>query len=209
MVQGWGGPRLLDSYERERKPIAHRNTGASRALASQIGDVKVSPELEEDSVVGAAARREVGEFLGGFGEEFASIGVQLGARYDGSKIIWPDGTPPADDYATYIPSGVPGGRVPHVWLGDGRGLGDSLFDRLGVGFTLLRVGRDAPQVEALVAAAQARGIPLSVLDLDDDALRALYGRALVLVRPDQHICWRGDVVPDDADRVMARVVGDL
>jgi 2-polyprenyl-6-methoxyphenol hydroxylase-like FAD-dependent oxidoreductase len=212
LVQGWGGPRLLDSYERERKPIAVRNTGASRALASHIGDVKVPAELEDDSAAGEAARSEVGEFLSTFGEEFASIGVQLGARYDGSPIVWPDGAPPADDYAAYRPSGVPGGRVPHAWLGDGRGPDDSVFDRLGVGFTLLRVGPNAPGVDAFIEAAQRRGIPLSVLDIDDaddGALRALYGRALLLVRPDQHIGWRGDVAPDDADRVLARVVGEI
>lgn len=209
MVQGWGGPNLLNAYERERKPIAHRNTGASRALASHIGDVKVPAELEADSPAGVEARREVGSFLSTFGEEFASIGVQLGARYDGSPIVWPDGAPPADDYAAYRPSGVPGGRVPHVWFGDGRGPGDSLFDRLGVGFTLLRIGHDAPNVDAMVQAAQHRGIPLSVLDIDDAELRELYGRALLLVRPDQHICWRGDAAPDDPDRMLARVVGEI
>jgi 2-polyprenyl-6-methoxyphenol hydroxylase-like FAD-dependent oxidoreductase len=213
MAQGWGGPHLLDSYERERKPIAARNTGASRALASHIGDVKVPAELEDDTPAGVAARREVGDFLSTFGEEFASIGVQLGARYDGSPIVWPDGTPPADDYASYVPSGVPGGRVPHVWLGDSRATGDSLFDRLGVGFTLLRIGVDAPRADTFVEAAQRRGMPLSVLNIDgadssDGELRALYGGALVLVRPDQHICWRGDAVPDDAERVLGRVVGE-
>ncbi|MDB5602548.1 MAG: monooxygenase [Xanthobacteraceae bacterium] len=209
MVQGWGGPHLLESYERERKPIARRNTGASRALASHIGDVTVPAELEEDSPAGAAARREVGRFLETFGEEFASIGVQLGARYDGSPIVWPDGAPPPDDYAAYVPSGVPGGRVPHVWLGDGRGHGDSLFDRLGVGFTLLRIGPNASNVDAMVSAARHRGIPLDVCEVNDAELRALYGRDLVLVRPDQHIAWRGDTVPDDVDRLLARAVGDL
>ena len=73
-------------------------------------------------------------------EEFASLGVQLGARYDGSPIVAEDGAPPADDYVHYTPSGVPGGRAPHYWPGAGRGYGDSLFDQFGMGFTLLRLG---------------------------------------------------------------------
>ena len=98
-------------------------------------------------------------------EEYASIGVQLGARYDGSPIIAADGAPPADDYVNYTPSGVPGGRAPHFWLGDGRGYGNSLFDRLGTGFTLLRLGGSAPTPRAIEAAARQRGVPLTVLDV--------------------------------------------
>src|SRR6185312_14672183 len=33
MLQGWGGPKLLDSYQTERKPVGYRNTGASRKYA--------------------------------------------------------------------------------------------------------------------------------------------------------------------------------
>jgi hypothetical protein len=54
----------------------------------------------------------------------------------------------------------------------------------------------------LAKAAQARGMPLKVLQLDAPA--GLYHRKLVLVRPDQHIAWHGDTVADAAfviDRV--------
>lgn len=205
LVQGWGGPALLASYAHERKPIAVRNTAASRALAKNVGDVPVPPELEDDSAAGATARRDVGAFLATFGEEFASIGVQLGARYDGSPIIAEDGAPPPDDFVRYVPSGVPGGRAPHLWLGAGRGAGDSLFDRLGVGFTLLRFGAESG--DALVRAAAARGIPLTVVDGMPPEARALYGRDLALIRPDQHIAWRGDVAPADADALWTKLTG--
>ena len=69
--------------------------------------------------------------------------MQLGARYDGSPIVVEDGDPPADRLDRYTPSGVPGGRAPHYWPGQGRGTGDSLFDRFGKGFTLLRLGGKA------------------------------------------------------------------
>src|SRR6185437_16628402 len=97
MVQGWGGPGLLESYAIERKPIAIRNTNAARGFAKNVGDVPVPPEMEDDNLRGAAVRAQVGAFLSTFGEEFASIGVQLGARYDGSPIVCADGTPPNDN----------------------------------------------------------------------------------------------------------------
>ena len=84
MVQGWGGPRLLASYEAERRPIAFRNTGHAKRLTRSMADVPVASEIEDDSAAGDAARAAAGQVLSTFGEEFASIGVQLGARYDGS-----------------------------------------------------------------------------------------------------------------------------
>jgi 2-polyprenyl-6-methoxyphenol hydroxylase-like FAD-dependent oxidoreductase len=207
LVQGWGGPGLLDTYEIERKPIGQRNTMAAHALAKPFGGIKLTKALEIDAPEGEVARREVGAYLSTFAEEFASIGVQLGARYDGSPIVIGDGTPPADDYINYVPSAVPGGRAPHVWVDEGRGRGSSLFDRLGVGFTLLRLGPRAPSVDALTTAAKQRGIPLAVLDLPDTITRSLYGRDLAIVRPDQHIAWRANAVPADASGLWARLTG--
>lgn len=207
MIQGWGGARLLDSYEIERKPIALRNTAAARDLARNVGDVPVMPAIEEETPAGAAARREAGIFLAAFGEEFASLGVQLGARYDGSPIIVPDGPAPADDFIRYRPTSMPGGRAPHLWLDARRSAGSSLFDHLGIGFTLLRLGPAARDGEALAAAAWERGVPLKILDIPDPQARGLYERDLVLIRPDQHVAWRGSRMPDAADRLLARLVG--
>jgi hypothetical protein len=142
-------------------------------------------------------------------EEYASLGVQLGARYDGSPIIAPDGAPPPDDYQHYVPSGVAGGRAPHVWMNAGRGTGDSLFDRLGPGFTLLRLGNKAPEGGAIVQAARDRNVPLTVLDVPLPEARDLYGCDLALIRPDQYIAWSGDAPPDDADKLIARAVGAI
>ena len=207
MVQGWGGPGLLDTYEIERRPIAARNTTAARALAKSVGDIEIRPEIEDDSSAGEAARKVASDFLATFGEEFASIGVQLGVRYDGSPIVFEDGAPPRDSINCYSPSGVPGGRAPHFFL-DPPGMHDrrSLFDRFGPGFTLLRFDAKADASE-LVAAAQRRGVPLEVVDVLDADARDLYGRDLALVRPDQHVCWRGDRASSDADAVIARVIG--
>ena len=42
-----------------------------------------------------------------------------------------------------------------------------------------------------------RGVPLAVLDVDAEGADALYPHKLLLARPDQHVAWRGDAVPDD------------
>ena len=131
--------------------------------------------------------------------------MQLGARYDGSPIVAEDGAPPPDDYDTYTPSGVPGGRAPHYWPGAGRGYGDSLFDQFGTGFTLLRLGGKPADTSSIEAAARQRGVPLKVIDLPQDDARDLYGRDLALIRPDQYVAWRGDAPPADPDRLLARL----
>jgi 2-polyprenyl-6-methoxyphenol hydroxylase-like FAD-dependent oxidoreductase len=210
MVQGWGGAGLIPTYEPERRPIAIRNTTAARTLAIAVGGMPVVPTLEADTQEGAAARRQLGHYLGAtLGEEFASLGVQLGARYDGSAIVVADGAPPADDPVAYRPSSVPGGRAPHFWIDGGRGLGSSLYDRLGVGFTLLCLGRTPPDARALAHAARAAGIPLAILHFPDAEARALYERDFALIRPDQHVAWRGNALPDAPDRLLARVTGAL
>jgi 2-polyprenyl-6-methoxyphenol hydroxylase-like FAD-dependent oxidoreductase len=204
VVQGWAPPALLDTYEAERQPIGGRNTTMSHQFASAVANLEIPPELEEQSAAGDAARQRIGAHLATFTEEFRSLGIQLGARYDASPlIVQTDDAPPPDSPFEYLPSAVPGGRAPHHWLGDGR----ALFDVFGPGFTLLRLSETAPDGAALASAAAARGVPLAVVTVADDGVRDLYQRDLVLVRPDQHIAWRGNAEPADATGLIARVTG--
>jgi 2-polyprenyl-6-methoxyphenol hydroxylase-like FAD-dependent oxidoreductase len=216
VLAGWGGPRLLESYEAERKPIGLRNTGASRKYASRMHDAIVPDNIEAAGPAGEAARAEAAKMTyvryNHFNrdEDKDAVGVQIGGRYDSSPVIVTDGAPPPDvfpeTYDEYIPSGLPGGRAPHLWLDDRRTMGSSLYDQLGRGFTLLRFDR-ATEAASLERAAAARGFPLTVLDVTLPQGRELYGRALALVRPDQYIAWRGDRLPDDLDALLARVSG--
>jgi hypothetical protein len=96
---------------------------------------------------------------------------------------------------------VPGCRLPHLWLRDGR----SLYDALGPDYTLLRLD-PTQDVRALTDAATARGLPLEVLDVDSDEAM-VYDVGLVLARPDQHIAWRGDQLPDDVAGLVERLRG--
>jgi hypothetical protein len=205
VLQGWGGERLLASYDAERRPVGVRNvTAATRFYATNEGFGSGNGALEEDSAAGAAARREMGERLvQHVGNEFRTIGLQLGYRYEDSPICVPDGTdPPPDEPAVYVPSARPGARAPHVWLADDR----STLDLFGRGLALLRF-KGAPDASALVRAAAARGVPLRVEAVDNEEAAELYGRKLVLVRPDGHVAWRADALPDDAVGLIDRVRG--
>ncbi|MGB7259285.1 MAG: FAD-dependent monooxygenase [Pseudolabrys sp.] len=207
VMQGWGGGELLSSYESERLPIAARNTDAARMLAVNIGDTDIDPAIEQSGAAGDAARKAAAVMFSTFAEQFASIGVQLGARYDGSSIVAEDGPAPADSLTTYTPTGVPGGRAPHLWLDSGREAGSSLYDRLGAGFTLLRLGPHAPDATEIASAAAQHRIPLEVLDVPDTDARDLYGRDLVLIRPDYYVAWRGNRPPADCDALLTRLTG--
>jgi hypothetical protein len=142
-------------------------------------------------------RREVGDLIQQQKiREFRTLGVVIGYHYDGSPILVPDGTPAPEERVTeYEPSARPGCVAPHLWLRDG----DSLYDRFGRYFTLLVTDAAASDEAGRIAAAATRaGVPLSVIAPRDERLRDLYGARMALIRPDQHVAWRGDAAGDPA-----------
>ncbi len=203
-LRGYGGPALLASYESERRPLAIRNTAFARQFADSLGRYEAVAEIEDESAEGARARRQAGAYFDLHARaEFNIPGITFGGRYDASPIIATDGSqPPADSANSYSPSACPGGRPPHAWLADGR----SLFDSFGFEWTLLRFGRSPRHCGALLREAGRIGAEVSVVDLADDSLRDLYQADLALIRPDQIVAWRGDVIAD-APRLLAKVTG--
>jgi len=205
---GWGGAHLLESYERERQPVAFRNVRAStenlgRMLSTR--DRRPPPQVFEDGPAADAIRAEYGGwFTEAMRHEWFMNGFHLGYRYDDSPIVWPDGTPaPPLETSTYTQTARPGARAPHVALKDGR----STLDLFGRGFTLLRLGAEAPRAEALVRAAADARVPLQVVDLVEAEVRKAYQRALVLVRPDGHVAFRADTEPREPRAVIDTVRG--
>ena len=205
IINGWGGESLVTSYGLEREPIARRNTAFARMFAESVGGLEVPIDIEEDSEAGRAARHRVGQHLSAHARaEFNIPGITLGVRYDGSPVIVPDGTtPPPDDPHVYQQTACPGGRAPHAWLSDGR----SLYDAFGFEFTLLKVGAHSGPLSPIVEAAKSRNLPLIVVDLSGEGLRDLYDADLVLIRPDQIVCWRGTGSPPDAGELLDHVTG--
>jgi 2-polyprenyl-6-methoxyphenol hydroxylase-like FAD-dependent oxidoreductase len=197
---GWAGPRLLESYETERRPIGVRNAQLGVRCTRVMDGWTLWQGFEDDSADARAARESFGaRIMEEDKPQYLTAGIQLGERYEGSPIVWGDGAEsPPDTWDTYTPILRPGARAPHVWLAPQR----ALFDTFGPGFTLLDFG--APDgATAFETAARRRNVPLKVVTFD----RAEHYRSkLVLVRPDQHVAWHGDTV-EDALAVIDRVRG--
>ena len=205
-LQGWGGAKLLASYEQERRPIHQWMIEEAVANYSALGNHLTLPGLETPGPVGDATRREAGDVIFAAKlREFKSLGAVLGYRYVNSPIIIPDGSePPLLNSMIYRPSAHPGCLAPHLWLEDGT----SLYDHFGNGFTLLATiegySHDLQKVQAI---AEQSYIPLKVIEPKDYRLRRRYLANFALIRPDQHVAWRGDTIPEDFASVLKRVTG--
>ena len=203
VLQGWAGPRLLDSYTTERKPIAMINVNeAAEMRASFDHQTPFSPKIEEDSEEGRELREEArAAIMRTRAKEFQhdSAGIELGYRYENSPICIADGTPPPPlDHGHYVPSTWPGSRAPHLWLKDGR----STLDLFGKGFVLL--GFTEGPTSSFTDAAQRAGVPLEVIGIDDEKVRPSYERNFVLVRPDGHVAWRGNEIPNNTNDIIEK-----
>ncbi len=205
MVEGWGGPSLLASYQAERRPVAQRVVAEVRENQGEVIDEADVAIITEPGPRGDAARKRVGEaIVTQRSRVYLSDGIALGYRYDPSPIVADDGTPPPrDSVMEYVQTSRPGSRAPHAWLGEGR----STVDLFGKGFALLAFGGAAGDAGALSDAARQRGVPLAVTAIDDAAIAKLYERRLVLVRPDGMVAWRGDQPPADPLALIDKVRG--
>jgi 2-polyprenyl-6-methoxyphenol hydroxylase-like FAD-dependent oxidoreductase len=191
-LRGWGGPRLLDSYEIERRQVGARNVAASRYAS--LGRRKwraLWQNLPELARVAEVEQRKSNEM----------IGAELGYRYAGSPIICDEQGGPEDDLRAYVPTTWPGSRLPHVWL-DGH---VAIQDRVGSGYTLLRFSNE--DTASLTKAFKALGAPFRVLDVPDAAARDVYGFDLILLRPDLHVAWRGNRLPEAPGNIHLTATG--
>ncbi len=206
-VEGWAGPELLASYERERHPIGVRNTAEAADNFDRLFSVMQHGDaLEAEGAEADQLRADLKAELASQEKLLKSSGILLGYRYEGSPICVPDGTPaPPDHPQQYVPTARPGHRAPHAWMADGR----SVLDVLGKWFTLLCFGRLTDDAQTLRSVFETQGIPLAVVTVREPAIRQLYGgREFVLVRSDMMVAWRGDVV-EDAHALAATVRGGV
>ena len=206
-LAGWGGPRLLGSYDRERRPIGLRNVQASGAAMSGRLSWRAAyhPDIRKDTPEGAAIRAEMASRFDVEQRKVTEIlGIEAGYRYVDSPVICREaGDGPDPDNPRYVPTTWPGARLPHAWLNDGT----ALHDRMGSGYTLLRLGGSQADVSDLERALRAREAPVDVLDIKDEAVREIARFDLVLVRPDLHVVWRGNRISDAAGTQAAVATG--
>ncbi|MBB1632485.1 FAD-dependent oxidoreductase [Cupriavidus sp. UME77] len=210
VLEGWGAEQLLSAYESERRPVGQRNVDAAAVNFSLTRPKLSYAHVEEEGSRGEAARAMLRrDMLDGTRQEWETLGVHLGYRYEGSPLIWSDGTAaPPDDLSEYVPCARPGHRAPHIGLGDGR----SILDLFGKAFVMLCLGDGAaPAGETALAGVQAAAaelkMPFEIQVVPDRAAHVLYERRFVLVRPDGHVAWRGDAIDIDPHALMRTVAG--
>ena len=199
LTQGWGGPKLLDSYEIECLPVAAHNVAISTRSFHNLTGLPPSNAVsdvfsEEDTAARDVQLRRLTI------PDFTKVQI----TYENSPVCVSDGTEAnPDDMKNIKQSARPGSRAPHGWVADD----ETIFDRFGPDFTLLCFGAAEEDVESLVGAAADRGLPLTVCAITDDHLVDLYEKRLVLIRPDGHVAWRDDHAPADPAAMIDIVRG--
>jgi 2-polyprenyl-6-methoxyphenol hydroxylase-like FAD-dependent oxidoreductase len=198
VLKGWGGEGLLDSYSPEREGV-FRDIGQN-IIAAQI-------EREGAFVERWSPDRDRAAFEAAFAEIVSVDGAiavkDYEPHYEGSAIV---AGPPGATISAHGEHSFRA-RAGHHLAPQPLSSGQNVLDALGRGFALLAFDDPGSAVTAFERAAAGIGMPLTVVaDTLADG-RAEYGSRLVLVRPDQHVAWAGDVPPDDLDGLIRMVAG--
>lgn len=200
-LAGWGGPAMLESYSLERRRVAVRNGEESTHNRRIMHETMIAgADSGKAGEEGARARAKVQSMLPMHRKHFDAVGCYLGDDYYDSPLVVGDGTPlPPLDAVNYHARARPGSRFPHFWVDSTT----SILDRLGSGFTL--VTGSPSEADAFVQAFGRRAIPFAIAPLPArEMLR--YEARHVLVRPDGHVAWRGDLAVD-AEAIARQVTG--
>ncbi len=205
-LTGWAPEAILDAHEAERLPITEQVSHFAMNHAIEMAKQRraVPEDIEAPGSEAERKRREVGQAAYDLNvQQYCCGGLNFGYFYDRSPIIaYDDEAQPGYTMYDFTASTVPGCRVPHFWLGDGR----SLYDAMGEGLALLRLDSGI-DVVPLESAFRARGVPFRVVDSTREEAGEPYRHKLILSRPDQHVAWRGDAVPEDAGALVDLVTG--
>ena len=220
VIKRKAGEDLLDTYERERRPVAQQFveiafTGWEKTK-DFMGAIGFSPRNSsetnwanirkawQEGPEGDAARRRISRTLPGILPNFNSLNVGFGYTYDDGAIVpdGPVGKSMIDPLGTFHPSTRPGHSLPHAWVETLLGR-VALGDRVGRGRFVLIAGESGQAWKsAAERVAEERGIALDAFtvggtegDLLDmrhawDRLREHGPDGAILVRPDRFIGWR-------------------
>jgi 2,4-dichlorophenol 6-monooxygenase len=232
VLKGHAAPKLLETYDAERSPIAKQIVTRANQSIVEFGPIfealgllstkdpvvmKANMEARKASTPAAAEQREkLRQALAFKSYEFNCHGVEMNQRYASSAVI-PDGSPEPewtrDRELYYQATTWPGARLPHLWLErDGEKL--STLDVAGRGrFTLLTGIGGEGGVAAAKAVSERTGVVIEAFVIGPDrdlhdlfgdwaAMREIDEAGCVLVRPDQHVAFRSLKAASDAEAVL-------
>ncbi|MFJ3791073.1 FAD-dependent oxidoreductase [Kitasatospora sp. NPDC090091] len=193
---GWAGPELLESYGRERQPVA------------QVTGERASARSAEHSHPGYAV-------VPGVGRQAGVLAVALGYRYPAGAVV---GTDPAGPVVPeqFGANGEPGSRAPHQWLLRA-GVKLSTLDLYEQAMVLLTGPEGAAWLDGARRAADRLAVPLDAYRIgtgaEDDLapepgadfaeLHGVRPDGAVLVRPDGFVAWRSEGAAADPEAAVA------
>jgi len=150
--------------------------------------------------------------------EFDAHGVEMNHRYKSNSVLTEGDKEPEfkkDKELFYQPTTYPGARIPHAWVYDKTGVKHSLLDLCGKGNFSIFTGIGGEQwLKAAKNIETQLGIKIqcNIIGPDQDfedhagewsSIREISDSGLILVRPDQHICWRSkDMISNSSEKLM-------
>jgi len=185
VLAGTSTPRLLDTYDAERRPVAW----------TRHQQIFVRPDYRAEGDGIAAGEPVYDDAAMELGQLYRSAGI-LGAGDDLPVAARPEAW-----------AGQPGTRAPHIWV-DLHGKRMSTLDMFKRHWVLL--ADDDRWAAAASKASAALGIDVESMVLGTDvqpadALRKAFGwghHGASLVRPDGYVAWRGDLSSDPVALVV-------
>ncbi len=200
---GHAGAALLDSYERERRPVAQRNAEVSLANALKLIEVPIALGADPDPAVFATnmeatladanGRARVVAAIANQATHFDMLGLQLGYSYGCAQETVADELDTDHAVRTYVPSSRPGARLPHGWIRR-EGAVCSTLDLIPLDRPVLIAGPTCDTDADLRV-----GIDFEDLDRWWSTILGMPDGGALLVRPDQHIAARWATTPADVD----------
>ena len=150
--------------------------------------------------------------------EFDAHGVEMNHRYKSNSVLTEGDKEPEfkkDKELFYEPTTYPGARIPHAWVYDKTGVKHSLLDLCGKGNFSIFTGiggeewlKAAKNIETQLGIKIQCNIIGPDQDFEDHAgewssIREISDSGLILVRPDQHICWRSkEMISNSSEKLM-------
>ena len=195
-LAGWGGQQLLDSYDKERRPV----------FQSTAHDfIERAIEVDKQFLAAFDPARDRTAFERAWHARGSGAAGEVNAfepNYEGSPIVLGGPGGACSAVGSHVFTARAGHHVAPQPLSSGR----NLFEELGDGFTLLALDA-ADTAHAFAAAAEEVGVPLKVIGDGRDGGRERYGAGLVLIRPDQFVAWAADDGPADPADILRTAAG--
>ncbi|MFV8516533.1 FAD-dependent oxidoreductase [Bacillus sp. SBS7] len=194
VIKGKANPKLLETYHKERYPVAKITTDYASSLLFR------------------AANREEGSL-----NNMDGLAVTVGYQYCSEAILDESATPHRMDIVDL--NGRPGTRAPHFW-GMYKGKEVSILDLFGNNFVLLTGVDNSSWAEAVYDVSSKLGININVYRVglsgdfiaQENVFLELYrieNEGIVLIRPDGFIGWRSEKAVVNPDVILEEVMSNL